>query len=315
MARGRKPLKPAEQTGETLGLITQEAFAEEAAIVALEQQLLNHSEVLVRAGRIQMADFNQKVNRVAAVNEFEAIRESKKFKGLAYRDKDGKQRHVIDLDEFCEVFLGRSYPSLAEDSRNKKMLGGELYDRALTLGLTTRNFREIRSLPQDDQALVKEAIAAKSRETVIEILESVIVNHGKEKHALEKQIKNLEGDLDAQRQITAKKDEKLNELDAALHRRQSLPADDWIREAVQELTHAGLNARSQYLAVEVLIGEIQEREDVPEHVHAACAHVLVLGVKAIYEIAQRRLMQLDQELIAEEIFPQWMRNREPTKTD
>ncbi len=162
-----------------------------------------------------------KLGRVVAAKEFEKVRESKSYKGLPYKDKDGNTRRVVDLEEFCEVFLGRTYNSVLEDSQNLAALGDEMYEQALLLDLTTRNFRDIRALPQDDQALVKEAIAAKNREVILEILETAIAKHAKEKRTLEKEIKSLQGDLDAQRNVTAKKNQKLDELEALLHRRQA----------------------------------------------------------------------------------------------
>lgn len=225
MSRGRKALSPAEKFGPELGRLTHEAAADEAAGKALDVAALEQANLLVSAGRMQTYQFMQKLTRVAAAKEFMQIRESKDYKGLPYRDKDGNLRRVADLEEFCEAFLGRSYRVVAEDAQNLHELGDEMYEHALALGLTTRNFREIRLLPQDDQALVKEAIAAKNRETVIEILEAALAKHAKEKRAHEKEIKSLQGDLDAQRNVTAKKNQKLDEMEALLHHRQAdLPA-------------------------------------------------------------------------------------------
>lgn len=225
MSRGRKALSPAEKIGPELGRLTHEDAADEAAGKALDIAALEQSSILISAGRMQTYQFMEKVSRVGLLKEFQQVRESKEYKGLPYRDKDGKVRRVGLLDEFCEVFLGRTYNSLLEDAQNLNLLGDEMYEHALALGLTTRNFREIRSLTQDDQALVKEAIAAKNRETIIEILEAAISNHAKEKRTLEKEIKSAQGDLDAQRNVTAKKNQKLDQMEALLHRRQAdLPA-------------------------------------------------------------------------------------------
>lgn len=225
MSRGRKALSPAEKIGPELGRLTHEAAADEAAGKALDVAALGQSNILISAGRMQTYQFMQKLSRVGLAKELEKIRESKEYKGLPYKDKDGKVRRVVDLHEFCEVFLGRSYQRIAEDCQNLTVLGDELYEHALGLGLTTRNFREIRSLPQDDQALIKEAIAAKNRETIIEILEAAIGKHAKEKRAMQKEITGLKGDLDAAQRVTAKKNQKLDELEGLLHRRQAdLPA-------------------------------------------------------------------------------------------
>jgi len=223
--RGRKSLPPAERIGPDFVTKTPpDIAADQAVVFGMEQAVLDYSEVLVRTGRIQAADMNQKLNRVLAAKEFIEIRDSKKYKDLAYRDKDGKLKHVLDLEEYCQVFLGRTYQSVWQDCQNLNTLGDDLYERALTLGLTTRNFRDIRGLQQNDQELVKEAIATKSREAVIEVMESLVVKHSKEIKKKDKQLAELQSDLDAARQITAKKDEKINDLHTQIHRRETLPS-------------------------------------------------------------------------------------------
>lgn len=268
MSRGRKVLPPVEKVGPQLGHLTHEAAAEEAAGKALDIGALEQAGALIQIGRIQMADFNQKMNRVAAAREFQQMRESNGYKDLPYRDASGNVRRVADVDEFCEVFLGRSYRSVAEDAQNLNLLGDELYEHALALGLTTRNFREIRSLAQDDQALVKEAIESKSREAVIEILETVVTKHAKEKRGYEKRLKDIEGDLEAQRKVALKKDEKLNALDAKLHKRLAdLPAQlqelqiDCVTAANEVINAIQKFTQVRDAAMKLLNGDKRDRND------------------------------------------------------
>lgn len=222
MSRGRKPLSPVAKVGpEFVTKTPADLAAQDAAAGALDRAALEQAESLIRIGRMQVHDFAQKLHRVACAKEFERVRDSREYKYLPYKDADGNLRRCADLEEFCEVFFGRSYRAVAEDAQNLNLLGEELYERATVLGLTSRNFREIRALPQDDQALVKEALAAKNREVVLEILETAIAKHQKEKRVLEKEIKALQGDLEAQRNVSAKRNQKIDELEAQLHRRQA----------------------------------------------------------------------------------------------
>jgi hypothetical protein len=298
MTRGRKPNPPAEQIGESLGQMTPEAVAEEAVIVNADQMVLDYSEVLVRVGRMQTADMNQKLNHVIAAKEFVAIRDSKKYKGLAYRDKEGKQRHVIDLEEFCEVFIGRSYPSVMEDVRNMNALGDELYERALTLGLTTRNFRDIRGLQQDDQELVKEAIATKSREAVIEVMESLVVKHSKEIKKKDKAIAELQGDLDAARQITAKKDEKINDLHTQIHRRETLPELELTEKQLQELAVEAKLVVAGMSRFSTRLHDVFQREEPPQVLIDHAMNMLTFMAQEILAIQSRFTLpiKLEQEM-------------------
>lgn len=297
MNRGRKKLSPAEKIGPELGRLTHEAAADEAAGKALDVAALGQSNILVSAGRMQTYQFMQKLSRVGLAKEFEKIRDSKEYKGLPYKDKDGKVRRVVDLHEFCEVFLGRSYQRIAEDCQNLTVLGDELYEHALGLGLTTRNFREIRLLPQDDQALVKEAIAAKNRETIIEILESAISKHAKERRAMQKEITGLKGDLDAQQRVTAKKNQELDELEGLLHHRQAdLPAQ------IQELqidcaaaSHAAINGVQKFTQIRLATMDLLKGND-QEAVLGA------IGVTHLTTLWQVQAWLTEEMQLAEQIF-------------
>lgn len=301
MSRGRKALSPAEKIGPELGRLTHQAAADEAAGKALDVAALEQANLLVSAGRMQTYQFMQKLTRVAAAKEFMRIRESKDYKGLPYRDKNGNLRRVADLEEFCEAFLGRSYRVVAEDAQNLHELGDEMYEHALALDLTTRNFREIRALPQDDQALVKEAIAAKNRETIIEILEAAVAKHAKERRAMQKEITGLKGDLDAQQRVTAKKNQKVDELEALLHRRQAdLPEQvhalqlDCVR-ANAELINAVQKLRQVRLqTMELLDGNERDWND--DNVLGA------VGVTHLAMLWQAQAWLVEEIQMAEQVF-------------
>lgn len=296
---GRKQLPPAEKIGNDLGPLTPEAAAQEAAVHHLDKTLLDQSEALVRSGRIQAYQFFQKLGRVAAIKEFHRLREVGGYKGLAYRDANGDTRHVVDLDEFCEVFLGRSYNSLYEDAQNLNSLGDELYDRALTLGLTTRDFREIRRLPSSDQDLVKEAIQAKSREAVIEIMETVVAKHSKETAQFDKTIKGLQADVEATRKVAAKKDAKLNDLEAKLHKRlNDLP--EILQEMRADCTEAsgqGIGAVQKFTQIRLATMDLLEDKS-----HDAETVLGAIGATHLQLLWQMQAWLTEEMRIAEQIF-------------
>lgn len=298
MPRGRKPLPPAEQIGEKLGPMTPEARAELADASTLDMAAIEQSGVLVSAGRMQTYQFLQKLSHVGLAKEFEKVRESKEYKGLPYRDSDGKVRRVVDLHEFCEVFLGRSYQRIAEDCQNLNLLGDELYEHALGLGLTTRNFREIRSLPQDDQQLVKEAIAAKSREAVIEILEDVVKRHDKEKKKLLKQIGDVSDNLEAQRKVTARKDEKLNEYARERERRKKLPELELTEVQLGEMAFEATQVIGSMSLFRDKLSEVMQRDEVPQVLLDHACNMLTFMAQEILAIQSQFAMpiKLEQEM-------------------
>lgn len=296
---GRKQLPPAEKIGNDLGSLTPEAAAQEAAVHHLDKALLDQSEALVRSGRIQAFQFLHKLGRVAAAKEFQQIRDSGAHKGVAYRGKDGNIQHTVDLYDFCEVFLGRSYNAVAEDAQNLNSLGEELYDRALTLGLTTRDFREIRRLPSSDQDLVKEAIQAKSREAVIEIMETVVAKHAKEVAQLDKTINGLQADVEATRKVAAKKDAKLNDLEAKLHKRlNDLP--EILQEMRADCTEAsgqGISAVQKFAQIRLATMDLlEDKSHDPETVLGA------IGATHLQLLWQLQAWLTEEMRIAEQIF-------------
>lgn len=299
MPRGRKPLPPAERIGPDLVKKTPpDIAADQAAVFALDMAAIEQSNLLMRSGRIQTAQFFAKLGRVVAAKEFEKIRESKEYKGLPYRDATGNLRRVVDLEEFCDVFLGRSYQSVIEDSRNLNTLGDELYEKALVLGLTTRDFRDIRKLPDTDQELVKEAIATKSREAVIEVMESLVVKHSKEIKKKDKTIAELQADLEAARKITAKKDEKLNELHTQIARRETLPELELTEKQLQELAVEAKQVVGSMNIFSARLAEVFDREEPPQVLIDHAVNMLTFMAQEILAIQSRFTLpiKLEQEM-------------------
>jgi len=70
--------------------------------------------------------------------------------------------------------------------------------------------------------------------------------------------------------LLSKKDEKINELDKTLHRLDHLPVDEQADELSQRLERATFRHIANLLSVEVVIGEIIDWEDAPQHLRNAC---------------------------------------------
>lgn len=297
---GRKQLPPAEKIGpDFVNQTPSDLAAQEAAGKALDMALLDGSGALVQAGRIQVFGFLKNLSHVASIKEFERLRETKAYKGLPYRDKDGDLRHVVDIYEFCEIFLGRSYNSVAEDAKNLHALGDDLYERAVALGLTTRDFRDVRRLPSSDQDLVKEAIQAKSREAVIEIMETVVAKHSKEIAQRDKTISSLQADVEATRKVAAKKDVKLNDLEAKLHKRlNDLP--EILQEMRADCTEAsgqGISAVQKFTQIRLATMDLLEDKS-----HDAETVLGAIGATHLQLLWQLQAWLTEEMRIAEQIF-------------
>jgi len=207
--------------------ITEERGAEltrmqgEAAL--MDQAVMDSADVFKALGQIEGLDFLRHVADVAAAQAFEKLKVQKKYKGLPYKDPEGNLRHVADLAEFCEAFLGRSYRRVKELADNLHTLGSDLYESAERIGFRARDYAALKALPAEEQAVVKQALASESREQVLDILQDMAARHASERAAAKKAAEELSADLDARDKVLKDKTSKLDELTVKLEKMRSLP--------------------------------------------------------------------------------------------
>lgn len=178
--------------------------------------LMASYEILKRVGRIEALQFTATVTDLAIAKTFEEIKNSKQYKGLAYNDVKGNRQHVTDLEEFCHVFLGKSYSRCKQLSQNLTLLGEELYEQAEQIGFTARDYQALKALPADDQAIVKQAIETEDKEQVIDLMQEMAAKYQKDKEKLKKELESKEADYLAQVERTTSKSEALEKAETAL---------------------------------------------------------------------------------------------------
>jgi hypothetical protein len=177
-------------------------------------------DVLRQVGQIQGLEFTRRVVDVATAQIFDNIKKGKKYAGLPYKDEQGNTRHVGDLEQFCRVFLGKSYNRCLELAQNLHLLGPELYEQAEHIGFRARDYQALKALPPEDQEIVKQAIESDSKDTVIELLQDMAVKHKAEKEALTKKLEDTQHDYDALSKVEADTSKKLREAKLELERTQ-----------------------------------------------------------------------------------------------
>lgn len=209
--------------------LTPEAAQDVAAadvVRAAENLMQDFEEVHRQVGQIEGLEFTRRVVDVAVAQIFENLRNSSKYKGLPYRDDEGHTRYVGSLEEFCQVKLGKSYNRCIELSQNLRLLGPELYEQAERLGLRNVDYKALRALPDDDQALIKQALeSSTSRERVIDLLQEMAVRHHQEKAALRAGLADKDAVLAAKQQRADALAGQVDDLNARLTRRASRGPD------------------------------------------------------------------------------------------
>jgi hypothetical protein len=163
---GRKPLPPVvldqgtQLDPEKLAHRRQELIAaHEAGEMLTAEQATGWIDTAIKIGRIQAAIVASKVSDRIIAESYLSIAESKAYVGMPHPDPALRGATVANMNEFCQIFLGKSQRRCQELAANLETLGAELYEAAELAGLGQRDYNALRALPADDQAVVKAALA------------------------------------------------------------------------------------------------------------------------------------------------------------
>lgn len=178
-------------------------------VAAGDAVIMDSLETLKAVGRIEAFQFVATVADRVIAETYVKIKESKTYKGLPYRDAGGKVATVATLEEFCEAFMPKSRRRCEELANNLHLLGPELYEQSEAMGLRQRDYNAIKALPGDQQEIIKQAVAAKDKDTVIELLQDMAVKFDKEKTALTKANADIKGDNEALDRLLKEKSDRL----------------------------------------------------------------------------------------------------------
>lgn len=96
-------------------------------------------EIYQQLGSIDALKYMKVTAEAANVMLFQQIKESKSYKAIGYNS----------WTHFCEIELKMSYKTADEAINNLKALGGEFYDAAQRMGITTRQMRQLRAIPEE----------------------------------------------------------------------------------------------------------------------------------------------------------------------
>ena len=168
-------------------------------------------------GMIRAFDFTKKLTTVGTLKILAEIKESKKYKELDMQDADGNTRRVGSWSDFCNV-LGYSVNKIDEDLQNLSVFGEDFLESSKRLGLSYREMRKLRKLPDDARAEIIEADYSETadKEELLERIEDLTAKFAKEKGELEGKLKQSRDNYEAQAKVLANKNEQINKLDLKL---------------------------------------------------------------------------------------------------
>ncbi|EGQ9240097.1 MarR family transcriptional regulator [Vibrio vulnificus] len=175
-------------------------------------------------GRAQMAEKLSKITDAVSLSALKEIKESKKYKalkGIAFSKSSTVGSNLVVLkgtwEEFCEIY-GSSKSTVDERLKNLDVFGEQALESMSAIGMTTRDLRRLRQLPQEDlTAIVEgEVVKVQDRDEALEIIEELSAKHRQEKQALQSEVTKLAQEKQSNERLLADKDKKINDLSKKL---------------------------------------------------------------------------------------------------
>jgi len=240
-------------------------------------------------GRIQMAQSFAIFADTVSLSALKEIKEAKAYRELKGRtvnmnpiSDDGGENDIVlrgTWDEFCKL-CGTSKSKVDEDLMNLSLFGEKALKSMQTLGVTTKDLRRLRQLPQEDlTAIVEgETVKVQDRDEALEIIEELSAKHRQEKQALQQEVNSLTQEKQSHERLLADKDKKINslskKLDTPLSPAQARQKEEQLNsQLLEQLNIAALAVDSAMARLFDAIQTIQENQH-PTDIDQACEDTL-----------------------------------------
>lgn len=221
-------------------------------LASAEKALMANFETIKCIGRIEASQFYATVAEKLIVETAINIRESKKYKGLPYKNENGQCATVATFDEFCQIFLGKSARRVQELISNYNQLGPNLYEQAEKIGFRQRDYNALKALPADDRQLIAQAIEEESLEKALDILQEMAAKHQREKTEMVKKVDELAQTIEAKDKVIKDKtgliDNQAEKLALFENRQKSITAEQALVDARNNLQVHAANVKAQVMS-------------------------------------------------------------------
>ena len=200
------------------------------AITRMETQVVNtieqnHSDerdlMNLFMGHVQMARALSKFADVVGLSKVAHIKETKMYRALSGKkgvDADGNEiADVGTWDGFCRA-IGSSKTTMDERLLNLNVFGESALDALTRVGAGVRDLRQYRKLPVDERLALIDAAKAGDKDELLDLAETLISRHVKERETLEARAKEAEETAEARSEVIAAKETKINALEEANHK-------------------------------------------------------------------------------------------------
>ena len=218
-----KELQQIEQAKEQLRE-AEEMNGFEAIVEAGSQGEAANIDVSLILGRIQMSQTFAKFASAVSLSVMKQVKESKSYRELKGKTitvlgSAGEKQVVLDgtWEGFCRL-CHTSKSNVDDQLRNLDTFGESALKSMQMLGMTTRDLKKLRNLPEEElKAIVDgDEVKVSDREEALELIEEMAVKHRKETRSLQNKLNQSEQTNKANSTLLAEKNKKIDELSLKL---------------------------------------------------------------------------------------------------
>lgn len=187
-----------------------------------------------RIGRRQMASMVQKLVTVADLVDLQNLKDSKGYKNFN-AVIDGKVVTITTWEEYCTLVEGRSRESVDLELKNLNALGPELFESMRTVGIGPGTMRAIRQLPEEQKALIQQAVDTTNKDDLAEFIEQMLVKKAKKEEQLTLQLDEAKAELEAKDEVAASNQKRINQLQEKAALLKKLSPDEKAKQLCSEI--------------------------------------------------------------------------------
>ncbi|MDR1890128.1 MAG: hypothetical protein LBQ81_12250 [Zoogloeaceae bacterium] len=302
--RGRKPKEtpiPAEPDLDLPRIDNAMAVMRETTAAKQAETISETFDLGRFVGAAQMASVMNSFCAAAQIRAFTEIKKSKAFKHIAITQPDGNLRPAQNVDEFCRTVFGRGYRAMQESEHDLDALGESTYEAINNLGISRSQMRLLMALPEDERAAVDAAVKSGEKSEVVSLIQDL----ANKLDETRRQVDELKAEAVASEELLATRSRQRDEAEAALRKKQLLPApppSETLAQIHTEFAGIQVKALGALRAVERAVEDIKklsEEEEFPFPVALLAGHIGELrGV--IHDITQaHNLPEVSSEAIPE----------------
>lgn len=217
-------------------------------------------------GQMQAFDAMNQFSGLARVILMRQMKESKAYKGIKIPQADGSIKTLTSFDEFC-VEMGLSRSKADEDIQNLNILGESFMERTQDMGLSYKQLRKLRALPEADRQAVTAAEEA-DPEILKDMIEELAVKNAKTAEELAEAKANQE----AKDKVLASKNKALDAAQTKLAKLESMSPDERLlqqkereRNGLKGLHACGLELLGCFAKYLALGRSIMDDQDISYH--------------------------------------------------